>query len=230
MLENIKKVDNPLTVIAIFAAIAEIAMSVSSPFLKAEVQAIFVWFQMGFPLLLVVAFFLTLNFNHKVLYAPSDYRDDKSFFQALGTPSQTFAELRVTEPAAFTHATINSDSAQNQPMTQFAGVSLGVNAAINGAFTRFSEKSRVLFTDGLVSAFSLAPQGGNVFLLQVDLKSSDARAGLMQREPRIIEAKQKGDSFELSVVGKSYASLNPIEFGELLFSDVSASIALRQRQ
>lgn len=230
MLENIKKVDNPLTVIAIFAAIAEIAMSVSSPFLKAEVQAIFVWFQMGFPLLLVVAFFLTLNFNHKVLYAPSDYRDDKGFFQALGTSSPTFGELRVTEPAAFTHATLNADSAQNQPMTQFAGVPADVNVAINGAFTTFSEKSRALFKDGLVSAFSLVPQGSNFFLLQVDLKSPDGKAGMFQREPRIIEAKQKGASIELSVAGRSYASLKPTEFGELLFRDVADSIARRRQQ
>lgn len=72
-------IKNPLTIIAIFAGIVEVGSTTVLPFLVNEVQLIYVWFLMIFPSALVIAFFVTLNFNHKVLYAPSDYKDDGSF-------------------------------------------------------------------------------------------------------------------------------------------------------
>jgi hypothetical protein len=77
-----KRVSNPLTIIAIFAGFAEIAGTFVLPFLDGQNQNIFLWFVMLFPALLVVCFFMTLNFNHKVLYAPSDFRSDESFLAA----------------------------------------------------------------------------------------------------------------------------------------------------
>lgn len=82
MLEHVKHVSNPLTVIAIFAAIVEVSATAVLPFISLLSQQVFVWFLIGFPTLLVLLFFLTLNFNHQVLYAPSDYRDDSSFLAA----------------------------------------------------------------------------------------------------------------------------------------------------
>lgn len=78
-MDNVKKVNNPLTIIAIFAGLAEIVGTTVLLGLTKEIQEIFVWFVMIFPILLVIAFFVTLNWNHKVLYAPSDYRDEKNF-------------------------------------------------------------------------------------------------------------------------------------------------------
>ncbi len=78
MLENFKKIDNPLTVIGVFAAVSEISMATIAA-LSPELRPIFLWFVMGFPPFLVALFFATLNFNHRVLYAPSDFRDDSSF-------------------------------------------------------------------------------------------------------------------------------------------------------
>lgn len=87
MVEKVKNVSNPLTIIAIFAGLAEISGTVVLPLIAQDVQHIFVWFLMLFPLVLVIAFFLTLNRNHRVLYAPSDFRDDESFFRAM-TPEE----------------------------------------------------------------------------------------------------------------------------------------------
>ena len=83
MLEKIKPVSNPLTIIAIFAALAEIASTVALATVDKQVQGTFVWFVMGFPLLLVTAFFLTLNFNSRTLYAPSDYKKEENFVQLM---------------------------------------------------------------------------------------------------------------------------------------------------
>jgi hypothetical protein len=88
MIDKIRTIKNPLTIIAIFAASAEISGTVILPFISEENQSTYIWFLMTFPLLLVILFFLTLNFNHKVLYAPSDFKNEENFFKFFGPPSQ----------------------------------------------------------------------------------------------------------------------------------------------
>tara|TARA_R110001583_G_scaffold160442_1_gene312342 strand:+ start:2813 stop:3673 length:861 start_codon:yes stop_codon:yes gene_type:complete len=87
LVEKIGHIKNPLTVIAIFAAIAEISGTTVLPFIEADNQNIYIWFLMFFPIFLVGIFFLTLNFNHRVLYAPSDYKDEKNFVNPYGKAS-----------------------------------------------------------------------------------------------------------------------------------------------
>lgn len=87
MIEKIKKVSNPLTIIAIFAALAEVSGTIVLPFLKVGSQDLYVWFLMIFPTILIFLFFLTLNFNHKVLYAPSDFQDEGNFIKLFGKPT-----------------------------------------------------------------------------------------------------------------------------------------------
>jgi len=77
------RVSNPLTLIAVFSGLAEIAATAVLTQLTGVVQAQFVWFVMLFPILLVVLFFITLNFNHRVLYAPSDYTDERHFMETI---------------------------------------------------------------------------------------------------------------------------------------------------
>jgi len=83
MIEKISRVNNPLTVIAIFAGLAEVAGSVALAVVAPSVQETFVWFIMLFPVALVILFFATLNFNPRVLYAPSDFKDEENFLSAL---------------------------------------------------------------------------------------------------------------------------------------------------
>jgi hypothetical protein len=42
---------------------------------------------MLFPLLLIIFFFITLNWNHKVLYAPSDFSNEDNFVNILKKPT-----------------------------------------------------------------------------------------------------------------------------------------------
>ena len=83
MTESVKRINNPLTIIAIFAALAEINATVSLGLISESLQSIFIWFVLGFPTLLVLCFFFTLNFNPKVLYAPSDFKDEQNFLNTL---------------------------------------------------------------------------------------------------------------------------------------------------
>jgi hypothetical protein len=98
MIENVKTVSNPLTIIAIFAGLAEIAGTVALATVDKSIQSIFVWFVMAFPVLLVLLFFATLNLNAKILYAPSDFRDEVNFMNTvLGTRgvSESLEQIRI---------------------------------------------------------------------------------------------------------------------------------------
>ncbi|GGI98397.1 homeobox domain-containing protein [Paenibacillus hunanensis] len=89
------RVQNPLTIIAIFAGIAEIAGTTVLLGLPLEIQKIFVWFVISFPFLLVGAFFAVLLLNHRVLYAPSDFSNEEHFITLLKerrTAKQAIAE------------------------------------------------------------------------------------------------------------------------------------------
>lgn len=76
-----RKVSNPLTIIGFFAGIAEVSGTIVLPFVSHELQYIFIWYVMGFPILLVAIFFLTLNFNSCVLYAPSDFANESNYMK-----------------------------------------------------------------------------------------------------------------------------------------------------
>lgn len=79
MIEKVAHIKNPLTVIAMFAGLAEVSGTVVLPFLEQNTQYTYVWFLMAFPCLLVTAFFGTLLLKHHVLYAPSDFKDEQIF-------------------------------------------------------------------------------------------------------------------------------------------------------
>lgn len=81
MTENIGTIKNPLTIIAIFAGIAEVSGTVVLPFVYAENQLVFIYFLITFPSVLIVVFFITLNFNNKALYAPSDFNDEENYIK-----------------------------------------------------------------------------------------------------------------------------------------------------
>lgn len=81
MIEKIGPIKNPLTIIAIFAGIAEVSGTTVLPFIAPANQLLFIYFLIVFPLLLIILFFLTLNFNNKVLYAPSDFKDEANYIK-----------------------------------------------------------------------------------------------------------------------------------------------------
>lgn len=83
MTEKVGFIKNPLTIIAIFASITETSGSIILPFILPNNQFYFMWFLILFPTFLVVIFFITLNFNHKVLYSPSDYKDEANFVKTI---------------------------------------------------------------------------------------------------------------------------------------------------
>jgi hypothetical protein len=72
-----------MTIIAIFAMLTEASATASLPFLDDSDRDIYVWFLISFPLCLIFLFFVTLNFNYKSLYAPSDFEKGEDFIKII---------------------------------------------------------------------------------------------------------------------------------------------------
>jgi hypothetical protein len=90
-----------MTIIAIFAALSEASAAVSLPFLDDEERDVYVWFLISFPFCLTILFFITLNFNHKSLYAPSDFEKGKHFIKFINDsipPEKVKAASSSPEP------------------------------------------------------------------------------------------------------------------------------------
>lgn len=100
MIEKIGHIKNPLTIIAMFAGIAEISGTIILPFISDANQSRYVWFLICFPALLVLIFFITLWFKPKVLYAPSDYTDEKNFVRMMEPASFSEVEAKIQREAA----------------------------------------------------------------------------------------------------------------------------------
>ena len=82
MAQDVKKVSNPLTLIAIFAGVSESTAVAILPFLAkmgTPLPTQILWFVVLYPVLIVLLFFYTLWTNHIVLYAPGDYEKSSDF-------------------------------------------------------------------------------------------------------------------------------------------------------
>lgn len=119
MVEKIGHIKNPLTVIAIFAALAEVSGTVVLPFLDKETQHVYVWFLMCFPILLVAIFFFVLFKKHHVLYAPTDFKDDKTFTDLFENASSSakVAKINSEQEEPIQDTTADTQEVQLQPAT-----------------------------------------------------------------------------------------------------------------
>jgi len=80
----ISLVKNPLTIIAMFAGLAEVSGTAILPWIAESNQKIYIYFLMLFPTFLVSLFFYTLHKKPESLYAPSDFVDEKNYMALIG--------------------------------------------------------------------------------------------------------------------------------------------------
>lgn len=111
---KVSHVKNPLSIIAIFAGIAEVSGTVVLPLVEPATQTVFVWFLMTFPFFLVSLFFLVLVFKHHVLYAPSDYKNEDNFMDhSRPAKAKEVHEKRVQEIRQAQEQSANDESPAN---------------------------------------------------------------------------------------------------------------------
>ncbi|MEB2622484.1 MULTISPECIES: hypothetical protein [Pseudomonas] len=107
-----KRINNPMTVIAIFATLSETSAAISLPFLDDDDRDIYVWFLISFPFYLLLLFFVTLNFNYRSLYAPSDFEKGKHFIKVMDGLEQSENKKTRKSP---TRASGTGDQSTRRP-------------------------------------------------------------------------------------------------------------------
>lgn len=131
-------VRNPLTIIAIFSGIAEVSGTAVLPFLQNENQTLYVWFLMIFPLTIVILFFMTLNWNYKVLYAPSDFQNEDNFVNLLQKATTSELIIKESNEAVDLSETVQESTIIEQSETGISGdaqIQLGEINVISTATT-----------------------------------------------------------------------------------------------
>lgn len=94
MIEKMPKVSNPLTIIAIFAGLAEVAMTVTVGLLDGWNQTIFMWFAAAFPIGIAIGFFTVLIRKPALLYAPSDWQDERNAFRSYHNETELVTDVQ----------------------------------------------------------------------------------------------------------------------------------------
>jgi hypothetical protein len=179
MLEKIKAINNPLTIIALFAALAEVAGTVSLATIDKSMQQTFIWFVMGFPTLLVLLFFITLIFKPRVLYAPGDYKDEKNFMRTIsGAPdlSKSFYDLRKFIESAKSEMTkvIRTDSDTEEERSRLTQV-------VDQYLKRIQEQ--VINTEGSAEQMMTLLQGQ---IKQLEISTRGETYGDLYRHQQVI--------------------------------------------
>ena len=93
-----KAPQNPLAVIALLIGVVEAAFAYPVTQLQGTNQTVFVIFMVGFPVLLMLAFFLTVWFRPGHLYAPKDYTRDESFLEGIGRVPAVPSRKAIPQP------------------------------------------------------------------------------------------------------------------------------------
>jgi hypothetical protein len=127
-----KRITNPMTIIAIFAALSETSAAVSLPFLDQEERELYVWFLISFPFYLLLLFFATLNFNYRSLYAPSDFEKGKHFMKVMddaGRPEKK-ASGKSPENSALETSTNGRQSARTPCGAQDPPTEIGLQTTV----------------------------------------------------------------------------------------------------
>lgn len=146
MIEKIKPISNPLTIIAIFAALAEVAGTVALSTVAKDLQNIFIWFVMLFPIFLVGVFFLTLNLNPRVLYSPSDYRDEENFVRAMKNSNMVSRELSavLTQIESIKEEVVKIDRQGAFPVEERKSLSDVIKAELEKVGSRVSKVENIV--------------------------------------------------------------------------------------
>ncbi|EOW4146842.1 hypothetical protein ACOW9W_004151 [Vibrio parahaemolyticus] len=187
MIEKITHVKNPLTVIAMFAGIAEIGGTIVLPFIEVANQATYIWFLMLFPMLLILLFFITLNFNHKVLYAPSDYKNESHFLELFGYSNVSEQLEKIESELAEDGFKVELNETSNRISRTIAAEKLAIQDLARKLSVQFKPNVKFETPAGRQMLFDgVAFDGNTVHTLEAKLISSKATIS-KQRFKAILE-------------------------------------------
>jgi hypothetical protein len=70
--DKLSRIQKPLAIVAIFAGIVQISGIAVLPYIKGDYQFQLIWFLISFPVLMVILFFVTINYYIRVISKQND--------------------------------------------------------------------------------------------------------------------------------------------------------------
>ena len=226
MIEKVKKISNPLTVIAIFAAIAEISGTVILPTLSDSIQPLFVWFLIGFPTLLVVCFFITLNLNPRSLYSPSDYKDEDNYVKIMSGSKAPEFENKSTEATKDNFrdvkGNINLAKTKDKNNNRYEVIVNNTNAFFN----ELLNLSANLFDSKMLESIRIEAQSKEFFLLEFNILKEYYKKEKLQDFYFFIINISCDNNYNLKfrAIGKDIIDDSPVSFAEDVFEYIKGFI------
>ncbi|MCL2888097.1 MAG: hypothetical protein FWF35_02130 [Elusimicrobia bacterium] len=197
MIEKIKRIDNPLTIIAFFAAIAEVSATISLGLVGPELQKIFIWFVMLFPALLVICFFITLNFNPKVIYSPSDFKNEENFLitwnkYKINVPDGSFTE--ISEAIEKQYNLITKKEKKDVYFDEF-------KVYADSLFSKFVKNLDGKIDRKYIAAINFGPQLKGFYILSVNFSPKYIPNGVFSHMDYLIHIRKVGKEVVGSAAG-----------------------------
>lgn len=148
------RVTNPLSVVAIFSALAETFAIYCLIKLPPEIQVQFVYFVMAFPVFIVSLFFATLNWNHTVLYAPGDFENEEMYIESIRVKRE-----QLTRAVESTMQSVVADTSLTEDEKNRISQALRVEVARTSMDSR-KESILAFLADGEKSSSEIASECG----------------------------------------------------------------------
>lgn len=209
-----KKISNPLTIIAIFAGLAEINGTVVLSLVPSDLQELFLWFIIFFPSILVIIFFAILNWNPQVLYAPSDFLTDESYLKNIRGNKYQSVILELNKNNI--HEDIEYDKLLQISKSNVSEYPNKISEIAKLTFTQIQDGTKELFETDLLASFSYEAQAPGYYLIDFTmnkelLKGNSGRYG----DTIIISFSQnRFGEIEIIAIGKNIVETDYLKFSE----------------
>jgi len=219
MIEKVKKISNPLTVIAIFAAIAEISGTVILPTLSDSVQPLFVWFLIGFPTLLVVCFFITLNLNPRSLYSPSDYKYENNYVKIMSGAKVPKFENKSTEATKDNFRDVKGNINLTKTKDKKKNRDEVIVNNVNAFFNKLLELFYAFFDSKILESIRIEAQSKEFFVLEFNINKEYYKTDKIQNLYFVIINIfiDNNDRLKFIAIGKDIIDNNYVFFAEDVF-------------
>lgn len=180
---------NPLGIIALFISLiygfACLVLGISASNLDAKERYLLILFLIIFPVLVLGVFVYLVTKHHKKLYAPADYRDDKSFLET--TNIETKNEKIFLEYNQVTTQELESDFSTNE-VTKNDQVTKKVDQPIKEKVIEFNDyRDKYLLVEELalnrIEELYCAPTNKNVRIKGLQKAQFD---GVINKEDEVI--------------------------------------------
>lgn len=223
MTEKIRRINNPLTIIAIFAALAEVNATVSLGLIPESLQGIFIWFVLGFPTFLVAGFFFTLNFNPKVLYAPSDFKDEQNFINTLSGKHNQM-QVNITKENVNDYENIIDSEILEDSVTLPSNSSEMLNFG-NDYFKELIENMRQkLEEDNIFESFGFGIQADDLFLISFQYNKERFPKNFATEQDYVIRFLNKNGKLFAEIPRLNIIESNPKDLAKATFQKIEKTI------